>query len=160
MRAQALGTTMEMEGFEMRISLLSIPLLLAAAHPAPLWSQNDMPFIRSVEPGVGKAGDVLVLQGANLGQDSVAALYLTDRKNDFKVVMIEQTAESIRFKIPSEATPGRFALMVLTTGKDPRLVEQPVKVTIERETTNLIAPPQGGQTAPAASSAAPEPAHR
>jgi len=34
-------------------------------------------------------------------------------------------------KIPATTKPGRLALMVLTTGKVPKLIEQPVKVTIE-----------------------------
>ena len=36
----------------------------------------------------------------------------------------------IKLKIPAKAT-GRLALMILTTGKEPKLVTQPVKVTIE-----------------------------
>ncbi len=136
---------MGVEGIEMRISLLSIPLLLAAFQPAPLRSQSGMPLIHSVEPASGKTGDVLVAHGASLGQDSVAALYLTDRKNDYKVVVIEQTAESIRFRIPSEAAPGRFALMVLTRGSDARLIEQPVKITVEGETTSATVSPLPGK---------------
>jgi hypothetical protein len=34
-------------------------------------------------------------------------------------------------KVPTAAKPGRLALMVLTKGKEPKLIEQPVKVTIE-----------------------------
>ena len=44
-----------------------------------------MPMMRSVEPTSGKIGDVLVIEGENLGQDSVAALYVTDGKTDIKV---------------------------------------------------------------------------
>ena len=116
----------------MRISLLSIPLYFALAVPAP--SQPAFPIINSVEPSSGKAGDVLDVQGENLGQDNVAALYLTDGTADTKVVIVEQTAKTIKFRIPREAKPGRLALMVLTKGKDPRLIEEPVKVTIEAET--------------------------
>jgi hypothetical protein len=43
----------------------------------------------------------------------------------------EQAATAIKFKVPEKVTPGRFALMVLTGGKEPKLIEQPVKVTIE-----------------------------
>jgi len=118
----------------MRISLLSIPLLVALALPANLQPQAGMPFMSSVEPASGKVGDVLSIQGVNLGQDNVAALYLTDGNTDLKVQMIEQTATSIRFRIPPEAKPGRFALMVLTKGKEPKLIEQPVKITVEPET--------------------------
>jgi len=119
----------------MRISLLSIPLLFALALPANSQPQGGLPTISSVEPASGKGGDVLSIQGANLGQDTIAQLYLTDGKTDLKVQMIEQTSTSIRFRIPPEARPGRFALMVLTKGKDPKLIELPVKIVVEPETT-------------------------
>ena len=90
----------------------------------------------SVEPASGKVGDVLVAQGTNLDRDTVAALYLTDGTTDIKVAIIEHSATSIQFRIPPEAKPGRFALMVLTKGKDPKLIEEPVKITVEPETTS------------------------
>ena len=43
----------------------------------------------------------------------------------------EQTATAIKFKIPAKAAAGRLALMILTTGKDAKYIEQPVKVTID-----------------------------
>ena len=119
----------------MGISLLSIPLLFALSLPANSPPQAGLPTISSVEPASGKVGDLLSIQGANLGQDTVAELYLTDGKTDLKVHMIEQTSTSIRFRIPPEARPGRFALMVLTKGKDPKLIELPVKIVVEPETT-------------------------
>ena len=48
------------------------------------------------------------------------------------VDVTEQTPTSIKFKIPAKATAGRFALMLLTTGKEPKLIEQPVKLTVEQ----------------------------
>jgi len=42
----------------------------------------------------------------------------------------EQTATGLKIKIPAKAT-GRMALMILTGGKEPKLIEQPVKVTID-----------------------------
>lgn len=123
----------------MRLSALSIPLLVALAQPADLRSQTEMPTMSSVEPASGKVGAVLVIQGTNLNRDNVAALYLTDGRTDIKVSIIEQTATSITFRIPPEAKPGRLALMVLTKGKDPKLIEEPVKVTIEPETASSTA---------------------
>lgn len=118
----------------MGISLLSIPLLLALAPPPNLQPQSAMPLMSSVEPASGKVGDVLSIQGVNLGQDTVAELYLTDGETDLKVAMIEQTSTSIKFRIPREAKPGRLALMVLTRGKDRKLIEQPVKIEVEPDT--------------------------
>jgi hypothetical protein len=120
----------------MRISLLSIPLLVALALPAHSQPQAGLPTISSVEPASCKVGDVLSIQGEDLGQDTVSELYLTDGTTDLKVRMIEQTSTSIRFRIPPAAKPGRFALMVLTKDKNPKLIELPVKIVIEPETTD------------------------
>ena len=119
----------------MRISFVVIALLAAFAFPSVLAFQGGLPSMRSVEPASGKAGDLLTIEGENLGNDKVAALYLTDGKTDIKATIVEQTATSIKFRIPPEAKPGRLALMVLTTDNPPRLIEEPVKITVEPETT-------------------------
>jgi IPT/TIG domain len=105
--------------------------LLALFLPIALPAESAMPQMTSVEPGSGVSGDVLAVTGEKLDQKNVAAVYLTDGKDDVKVVITEQTATLIKFRIPAEAKPGRFALMVLTTGKDQKLIEEPVKVTVE-----------------------------
>ena len=124
---------MELEGIEMGNSLISIPLLLAFALPACLQSQTGMPLMRSVDPTSGRAGDVLTIQGDNLGREDVTALYLTNDSGDIKVPIMDQSSASIKFAIPRDAKPGRFALMVLTSkgGGGPKLIEQPVKITVE-----------------------------
>jgi hypothetical protein len=130
----------------MRISVISDTLLVALALPAGPSPQAGMPMMRSVEPTSGKIGDVLVIEGENLGRESVAGLYLTDGKTDIKAPIIEQTATSIKFRIPSEAKPSRLALMVLTKDKPPRLIEEPVKITVEPETTSSTIRPPGKET--------------
>jgi hypothetical protein len=107
----------------------AVCLLVAASFGA--YAQSAMPRMVSVEPGNGKVGTELVVTGENLTKDLVAKLYLTDGSNDVQVDITEQTATSIKFKIPAKAKPGRLALMILTAGKDAKLIEQPVKVTIE-----------------------------
>ena len=115
----------------MRNSVMLAILLLALVTPALLHTQSTMPQMSVVEPGSGTNGQVLTVTGENLGRDLVAALYLTDGTLDLKVVITEQTATSIKFRIPAEAKAGRFALMVLTKGKEPKLIEEPVKITVE-----------------------------
>ena len=110
-----------------RLALALLTLTLPIALPA----QSAMPQMTAVEPASGVSGDVLTVTGEKLDQNSVAEVYLTDGKIDVKVEITEQTGTSIKFRIPAEAKPGRFALMVLTRGKDPRLIEEPVKVTVE-----------------------------
>jgi hypothetical protein len=107
----------------------ALPLFLAAGMAA---FAQAVPRMTTVDPGTGKAGDELVVAGENLEKAQVAKLYLTDEKNDYQVDMTEQTGTSIKFKIPAKAPAGRFALMLLTTGKDAKLIEQPVKITVEQ----------------------------
>ncbi|MCC6858243.1 MAG: hypothetical protein IT158_06775 [Bryobacterales bacterium] len=111
----------------MRLSLM-LSLLLAAGVAL---AQQTMPRMTGVEPGNGKIGDVLTVAGENLDKTLVDQVFLTDGKSDLKVEMTEQAATAIKFKIPGNAKPGRWALMVLTRGKEPKLIEQPVKVTVE-----------------------------
>jgi len=124
----------------MRISLILIIILAALSLPAGAPPQTGLPLIQSVEPASGKVGDVLAIKGENLGRATVAGLYLTDGVNDVKVTIIEQTATSMKFKIPPEAKPGRVALMVLTNEKPPKLIEEPVKITVEPETSEPVGP--------------------
>ncbi len=92
---------------------------------------QGMPKMSTVEPDLGKAGDHIIVKGENLSKKNVAEIYLTDGKNDLKLPIVEQAAEAIKFRIPPSAKAGRFALMILTSGPEPKLIEQPVKVTVE-----------------------------
>jgi hypothetical protein len=111
------------------MKLSSIVLLLFAA-TLVLFGQEAMPRMSSVDPSSGKAGDEVTVAGENLDKASVAKVYLTDGKNDIVCEVTGQTATEIKLKIPAKAT-GRMALMILTTGKEPKLIEQPVKVSVE-----------------------------
>lgn len=119
----------------MKLSFV-VPFLVAASFAA--YGQQAMPRMTSVDPMSGKKGDVIAITGENLQKDLVAKVFLTDGKNDIQVEVTEQTATSIKFKIPVKAA-GRLTLMVLTTGKEAKYIEQPVKLTIEDGAT---APPQ------------------
>ncbi len=94
------------------------------------YGQQAMPRMASVAPDNGKAGDVIVVTGENLQKEYVAKLFLTDEKTDTPVEIVEQTATTIKFKIPAKIADGRLILMVLTVGKDAKYIEQPVKVSI------------------------------
>ena len=106
-------------------------ILLLTLSASIAFAQQAMPRMTTVEPGNGKAGDMLTIAGENLDKPAVAKLYLTDGKNDLEVQITEQAATSIKFKIPANAKAGRFSLMILTGGKDSKYIEQPVKVTVE-----------------------------
>jgi hypothetical protein len=122
----------------MRLSLVTmavLALMVFAVPPSTLQAvmQEALPRCVSVEPMSGKVGTEIVVTGENLGKEHVAELYFTDGKNDIKVVMSEQTATEIKCKIPPKVEVGvRYKLMVLTKGKEPKLIEQPVRVEIEQ----------------------------
>ena len=122
----------------MRKSSLTIAVL-AALTAALVYAQSSLPQMQTVDPSSAKAGDVVAVTGENLGPAIVASLYLTDGKADIKVEMTEQTDTAIKFKIPASMKIGRFALMVLTKGKDAKYIEEPVKVLIEPP----LVPPTG-----------------
>jgi len=113
----------------MRLSF-ALPLLLGVS--LTVFAQQPMPRMNTVDPPTGRAGDVITVAGENLEKALVAKVYLTDEKNDILLDLTEQTPSSIKFKIPAKASAGRFALMLLTTGKEPKLIEQPVKLTVEQ----------------------------
>jgi siroheme synthase (precorrin-2 oxidase/ferrochelatase) len=71
----------------------------------------------------------------------VDEVYLTDHTLDMKVKVLDQTEDTIEFRIPPSVKPGRLQLLVKTTGKQVLLLEQPVFITVEepKETGEVAA---------------------
>jgi siroheme synthase (precorrin-2 oxidase/ferrochelatase) len=109
---------------------LSFVALLLMAAGLVVYAQQPSPRMTSTEPDTGKTGDVIAVNGENLQKEQIAKVYLTDGKNDILVEVTEQTATVLKFKIPAKVEAGRLSVMVLTTGKEPKLLVQPVKITI------------------------------
>jgi tetratricopeptide (TPR) repeat protein len=105
------------------ISLLSFGLALTC--------QAQVPQMSTVQPDSGKVGSVLRVDGQYLGKEKVEEVYLTDHTFDMMVKVLDQTEDSIEFRIPPSAKPGRLQLLVKTAGKKPMLLEQPVYVTVQ-----------------------------
>ena len=110
----------------MRLCLLITLLAGLVMFSATLQAQAR---ITGVEPLTAKAGDTVNAIGEEIDNANVDTLYLTDGTNDFKCQMVEQTATTIKFKVPDNMKAGRWALMVHT--KKNQLIEQPVKLTVE-----------------------------
>lgn len=118
----------------MRLSLKwLIPLfLLSVAAPPMLLAQETLPRFTTVDPTAGKVGTVITVTGENIGKNIVAKVYFTDGQNDIEVLTSEHTDTSLKVKIPEKAKVGiRYRLMILTRGKDPKLIEQPVRVEVQ-----------------------------
>lgn len=107
------------------------PVALAALVPLLLLAQEVTPRFTTVEPMLGMPGTQITVTGEHIGKDVVAELYFTDGTNDIKTPMLTQNDTTITCKIPAGVKTGvRYRLMVLTKGKEPRLIEQPVRVEI------------------------------
>ena len=83
------------------------------------------------EPKVVKPGTVITIRGVALGSKDVAEVFLTDQRFDMKVKVLEQTDNSLKIRVPPFAKPGRQQLLLLTSGKSPAYLEQPVYVLVE-----------------------------
>jgi hypothetical protein len=87
--------------------------------------------ITKVEPETAIVNDTVTASGEAVDAANVDALFLTNGKDDIEVKIMEQSEKVIKFKIPANVKPGRWALMIRTKGTDPKLLEMPVKLTIE-----------------------------
>ena len=111
----------------MRITLVLSLLCLAGAASLPA----QVPVMHKVLPENGQIGSVLRIQGVFLGKTRVDEVYLTDHTFDMKVKVLDQTEDSIEFRVPPFVKPGRLQLLVKTAGKEPMLLEQPVYINID-----------------------------
>jgi hypothetical protein len=109
------------------LSMIAVAGLLLC----PFTLRADGTRVVSVDPVTAKVGDVVSVTGEGIDSANVDALYLTNGTDDIKVQIVEQNEKLIKFKVPTGVKPGRWALMVRTKGPEPRLLEQPVKITVE-----------------------------
>jgi actin-like ATPase involved in cell morphogenesis len=115
----------------MKMCVVARLLIAALFSAAVLLAQAVLPQIRTVDPGSVKAGDIVSLGGENLDQQFVSAVILTDGSADFKVAITEQTATSIKIKVPATLKPGRFGVVVRLKKDATKEIEEPVKVNVE-----------------------------
>ena len=85
--------------------------------------------VTAVAPIQAKAGDTVTARGNGIAKSDVDIFYLTDGKLEWRCEVVDQTATSITFKVPHEITPGRWAVMIHTVGKN-QMIELPVKLTV------------------------------
>ncbi|MBI3278547.1 MAG: hypothetical protein HYZ57_01745 [Acidobacteria bacterium] len=102
----------------------------------PAWGDRDpntprVPIMRQVEPGKVKPGDLINVMGENLDTARVAQVLLYDGKTHLKMKVLKQTEAEVQCRIPDNAKPGRYSIVVLLTDADPTYLEEPVKLTVE-----------------------------
>jgi hypothetical protein len=101
-----------------------------------LSAQSNSPILRSLDKSEALRGEVVAVSGENLAKPGVAALFLTNGKEDFPVEVLEQTDRTIRFTVSKDVAFGRCGLLLVTGGASPLYIEQPVKLNVvEKHTT-------------------------
>ena len=118
----------------MKLSHMATVLIALLACAGTLAAQARFPRIQTINPTTAKIGDTVTAAGECLDKNSVAELFLTDNKNDFRAQINAQSPTSITFTVPDSVKPGRFGLVVRTSGGEGNEVKdyvQPVKLTVE-----------------------------
>ena len=76
--------------------LLTSALLLIV--PGALSAFQALPRCTAVDPDTAKTGDTVNVTCENVDKATIAGLYLTDGKDDTKVVVMEHTADKLKFR--------------------------------------------------------------
>jgi hypothetical protein len=125
-----------------RLVVLSLLIALGLAQV----TSAQVPQMKQAVPSRGAIGSEVRVTGLYLDKTKVAEVYLTDQTLDLMVKVLDQTADSIKFRIPPSVKPGRLQLLLKTTGKDALLLEQPLYITVE-EPKEAAAPAGKGEVA-------------
>jgi hypothetical protein len=100
---------------------------------------ENAPQMTEISQKAAKPGEVVTVSGLGLSPKNVDEIYLTDHRFDMRVKVLDQKETSIQFRVPPFAKPGRMQLLFLTTGNEPKLLEQPVYLLIEDPTAEVVA---------------------
>jgi len=116
-----------------RVFLFVTMFLLAARLVS--WAEDRQPLptpvMGSVDPEKVKPGDVATASGNYLDEPSVIEVYITDGKTDLKVDVLERKARSLKFRVPANAAPGRYNMLVLLNRTEPQLIEEPARIQVQ-----------------------------
>lgn len=89
---------------------------------------QNAPQITAIDPTSGKVNDTMIVSGSNLGKDSVASVYLSDDKNDYKATIVDQGDAKITVKVP-QVKPGDYNVSLEVGNK---LFIKPIKFKVEQ----------------------------
>jgi hypothetical protein len=73
---------------------------------APFVGAQNVPKVTAVDPGTGKVNDSVTLTGENLGKATVSGVFLSDDKDDYKAILVEQETGKIVLKVPQVKSGG------------------------------------------------------
>ena len=89
-----------------KLSKISFVVGMLVLFAAPHLTAQNSPKVNMVDPAEGKVNDSVTLTGQNLGKDSVSAVFLSDDKDDFKAILVEQESAKIVLKVPQVKSGG------------------------------------------------------
>lgn len=109
------------------LALAMFALLATALLLAPRLAAQNAPHVSGVDPANGKVNDNVTVSGDNLGKDSVAGVFLSDDKSDFKATLVNQAADKIVMKVP-QVKAGNYNVSIQVGDK---ILILPVKFKVE-----------------------------
>lgn len=89
---------------------------------------QNAPQVTGVDPESGKVNDTVTVSGSNLGKTTVSSVFLSDDKNDYKAVIVDQSDDKITLKVP-QVKAGDYNISVQVGDK---LFIKPVKFKVEQ----------------------------
>jgi len=104
-----------------------LPLLVAVLLISTLLFAQATPRITKVDPPSGKVNDDLTVSGVALGKESVAAVFLSDDKSDYKAAIVSQAADKIVMKVP-QVKPGGYNVSIQVGSG---ILIEPVRFTVQ-----------------------------
>jgi len=111
-----------------RHSIVALLILAALSLSASLGSAQGSPKVTAVDPATGKVSDSVTVSGEALGKESVAAVFLSDDKSDYKATIVSQSADKIVMKIP-EVKPGNYNVSIQVGNG---ILIEPVRFTVQQ----------------------------
>jgi phenylacetate-coenzyme A ligase PaaK-like adenylate-forming protein len=88
---------------------------------------QNAPQVTGVDPESGRVNDTVTVSGSNLGKATVSSVFLSDDKNDYKAVIVDQSDDKITLKVP-QVKAGDYNISVQVGDK---LFIKPVKFKVE-----------------------------
>jgi hypothetical protein len=104
--------------------LAATALLVLPARPVVAQGTSH---VTAVDPAAGKPNDIVTVSGDGLEKTHVAAVFLSDDKDDHKVVVVSQAADKIMIKIP-ELKAGDYNISIQSGNA---ILIEPVHFTVQ-----------------------------
>jgi hypothetical protein len=113
-----------------KLAAAASALLIAAALlilPARQLVAQGTSHVTAVDPPAGKPNDIVTVSGDGLEKSHVAAVFLSDDKDDHKVVVVSQTADKIMIKVP-DVKSGDYNISIQSGNA---ILIEPVRFTVQ-----------------------------